>query len=80
MKLLLVLAVVCFAVWLWRRGRTLPPNNAAPPSTPAPDVAPMVPCLHCQLHMPLNEAVRGQLGFYCSAAHRQAAGDHAPTA
>ena len=76
MKLLLFLVVVLFGLWLWRRGRT-----ADAPATQRPTILPeaphMVQCLHCQIHLPPEEAMRGLLGPYCSAAHRSAAGDRA---
>jgi len=85
MKLLLVLVVLLAAVWFWRRGR-LPgqngqgePGNAQTPPTPEASTAPMCSCLHCRVHFPAEEAVQGELGLYCSSAHRVAAGDRAPS-
>jgi len=84
MKLLLVLAVVLLAVWLWRRGRSQEQQKqgrqgvSPQPPTSETGTAPMRSCLHCGLHFPAEEAVQGKLGIYCSPAHRIAAGDSAP--
>ena len=70
MKFLLVLTVVAVAVWLWRNNRrsdAAPPRRAPPPHLPLR----MVACLHCGTHLPETEAVRGAVGVYCSADHRQ---------
>ena len=79
MKLLVLLLVLFFALWLWRRGRSeaSKPKSQQPPS--APQIPQMVQCLHCQVHLPLEEAVQGALGSYCSAAHCSAAGDRLPS-
>lgn len=77
MKYLLVVVVVFVAIWLWRknrrdelRARPVPPRNAAPPAVAAPLA--MTRCAQCGMHLPESDAVRGQRGVYCSAAHRQA--------
>ncbi len=75
MKYLLLLAIVLLVLWLLRQksaGRTPPAHRAPPPAPPAP-AAEMVACTHCGLHLPRPEAVGGQRGLYCSAAHRQEA-------
>lgn len=71
MKLLVVLLAVLAGVWLWRRGRRL--AKRAPTAQALPPAQPMVPCRHCSTHVPADEAVAGQAGSYCSAAHRRAA-------
>lgn len=77
MKYLLVLAVVAVAIWLWRQGRReeirermrdAPSRRTRGVSGPAA----MARCAHCGLHLPLADALPGQQGVYCSAAHRQA--------
>ena len=80
MKLLLLLAVLLFAVWLWRSARSGEDKaKPQPPTTPSPpEMSRMVQCRHCQLHMPVEEAVLGVWGPYCSSAHLSAAGDKAP--
>lgn len=79
MKYLLVLGVVLFGVWLWKHNRRAAqlardaqprPATTPPPEPPAP--AHMVACRHCGLHLPLQEAVNGTRGAYCSDAHRAA--------
>ena len=76
MKARVLLLVVLFGVWLWRRGRTLqtPP---VPPVPPAPRVSPpaqpMVSCTRCGVHLPQSLAVRGRQGDYCCEAHRREA-------
>lgn len=86
MKLLLLLAVLLFAVWLWRSARAGEHKAEAkdkpqPPTTPSPpEMTRMVQCRHCQLHLPLEEAALGVWGPYCGNAHRSAAGDKAPDA
>lgn len=80
MKYLLVLGVVLFAVWLWRRNRDEEAQDRAqeharraPPTPPPPvEVADMVACAHCGLHVPRGEAVAANGRLYCSDAHRQA--------
>jgi uncharacterized protein len=82
MKLLLLLAVLLFAVWLWRSARAGEDKADAkpqPPTTPPPpEITSMVQCRHCQVHLPFEEAVLGVWGPYCSSAHLSAAGDKAP--
>jgi len=78
MKLLLLLLVLLFALWLWRRGRSGAPKPQSQRPPCAPQIPQMVQCLHCQVHLPLEEAVNGALGPYCSATHCSAAGDRPP--
>ncbi|GAC1544326.1 MAG: hypothetical protein NVS2B4_22420 [Ramlibacter sp.] len=80
MKYLLVIAVVWVAFWLWRQGRRVELRQHRPPAAPPPPPPPglpqaMVQCAHCGAHLPASEAVKGGRASYCSAAHRQAAGD-----
>jgi len=82
MKYLIWLLVILLALWVWRRARasgpSSPPGQAAarPPAEPVPET--MCRCAHCGVHLPLEEAVRGQRGLYCSTAHRSAAADRNP--
>lgn len=81
MKWLLVLLIVLGGIWWLRqvgRGRSRDPSSSAPsssqPSSAAPADTPpqvMTRCLHCGLHLPVQDAVSGKLGDYCSPAHRQ---------
>lgn len=77
MKWLLVLLVILAGIWWLRqtgRGRRLPGSSHPRPPTPSANNAstrPMTQCLQCGLHLPREDAVQGQLGDYCSPAHRQ---------
>ena len=72
-KVLLLLVIVCAAMWLFnarRRGRP-----GAPPKAPRqpPDAAKMIACVHCGVHLPLPEALMDPAGRpFCSEAHRLA--------
>jgi uncharacterized protein len=71
MKLLVVLLVVLFGVWLWR-SRRLADKRPPPPARPAA----MVTCDVCGVHLPQADALTsttGVTGVYCSPAHRQQA-------
>lgn len=70
MKLLVLLLVLLFGVWLWRRGRR---QADAQTDQAQRRALPMVRCAHCQLHLPGQDAVVGHQGQYCSAAHRREA-------
>ena len=74
MKYLLVLAVVAIAFWLWRKARRPGVGAKAAPAAPPPDMPlAMARCAHCGLHLPAAEAIAGERGRYCCAAHRQLA-------
>ena len=77
MKLLLLLIAVLFGLWLWRRSRAVDAPESPRPTPTATEIPNMVRCLHCQTHLPPDEAVMGALGSYCSESHRTAAGDRA---
>lgn len=82
MKYLIWLLVILLALWVWRRARTPGPSRP-PDTTAARSSAEQIPetmcrCTHCGVHLPLEEAVRGQRGLYCSTAHRSAAADRNP--
>lgn len=72
MRFLLVFVVVLVVAWRWRSWREtrLRDRNAATRATPT--TTEMVLCRHCGVHIPVNEAVVGLKGNYCSAAHRLA--------
>lgn len=78
MKYLIWLLVILLGLWIWRRARQKP--KARPPAAAPADKMPdaMCRCAHCGLHLPLDEAVRGERGLYCSSAHRSAAADRNP--
>jgi uncharacterized protein len=76
MKWLLVLLVILGGVWWLRqtaRGTRSRASPRQPSATPTPEgsTRPMTQCLQCGLHLPSEDAVRGQQGDYCSPAHRQ---------
>lgn len=64
-RLLLLLAIIAAAVWLWRRisapTRRRDDTNADP--------APMVRCAHCGVHVPRARALVQGDNWYCSQAH-----------
>lgn len=76
MKILFWVLVILLVWWAWRRSRPQTPPSAPPTPTSTPQD--MCACAHCGVHLPRSEAVQGQRGLYCSAAHRSAAGDHNP--
>jgi len=72
-RFLLVFLVVLVVAWRWRswreaqqRDKNAAAARATPPTTE------MVLCRHCGVHIPVNEAVVGLKGNYCSTAHRLA--------
>lgn len=65
---ILVLAVVAL-LWLLRSARRRVPPPAKPPPSKA---LPMATCLHCGIHLPLDEALPGKGGVFCGEAHRAA--------
>lgn len=75
MKYLLVLVVILVGFWAWRSQRQAEigqqPRRKATSGPKGP--ARMVACRHCGTHVPDGEQVRGQLGDYCCADHRQQA-------
>ncbi len=74
MKFALVIAVVLVAVWIWRNNRREEHRDAAGTAARRPaSPAPMVACGHCGMHLPQDEAVRGQRGVYCCHEHRRQA-------
>jgi uncharacterized protein len=73
MRLLLVLSLVLFGIWLWRSNRETKaglkqekPASAQPPLD-------MVGCTLCSVHVAVTDAVQGRKGPYCCAEHRQRA-------
>jgi uncharacterized protein len=75
MKYLFLLLVVLLVIWAVKRGRQAP-RKPATPKTSSPSE--MVSCSHCGIHLPLDEAVSGEKGAYCSTDHRTAAHDRNP--
>ena len=73
MKLLILLLAVLGGVWLWKRGRRLEQSQKPPRPNPRQQMQPMLRCPVCGVHVPQTDAVAGQRGSYCSAAHRRQA-------
>ncbi|PUE11462.1 hypothetical protein B9Z51_03985 [Limnohabitans sp. T6-5] len=73
MKYLFWLLIILLAIWAFKRSRA---GNATPSQNP-PTAGPteMVTCAHCGIHLPVEEAVSGQKGAYCSTEHRTSAHD-----
>ncbi len=67
-KLLVLLLAVLAGVWLWRRGQRA---RLARRTGQRKGALPMARCARCGMHVPADEAVSGQRGSYCSAAHRR---------
>lgn len=77
MKYLILLVVIALFVWHWRSTRA-PHRPAAPPTPQKPTGQPqaatdMQPCLHCGVHVPAADMVKGPTGSYCSTEHQQLA-------
>lgn len=73
-RLLFFIAIICAAVWVWRRYISAPkPGRQAPPADAA---APMVRCAHCGVHVPQSEALSQNQQWFCSQAHLEQ-GPHA---
>jgi uncharacterized protein len=74
--LLLVLVVGVVLFLMFGRQRKSGGDGPASRPTPAPrdkDVAAMLACAHCGVHLPGDEAVRDEAGrSYCGEAHRLA--------
>jgi uncharacterized protein len=71
MKYLLLIVVLALVFWMLARKRARPPQSQqAQKASPKPPVLNMVTCAQCGLHLPLDEALPGQGGVFCSAAHR----------
>lgn len=77
MKYLILLLVIVLAIWAFKRSRR---DNTPTPQKPTPPASPsnMVSCAQCGIHLPLDEAVTGTKGLYCTTEHRAAAQDRNP--
>ena len=73
MRLLLVLAVVLFGIWLWRSNREAKAVLKQEKPQPAQPPLDMVSCTLCAVHVAVDDAVQGRKGPYCCADHRQRA-------
>ncbi len=72
MKFLLLFFIFMVLLWQWRHAREQKVNQTKRKNAPTADAVVMVPCAHCGMHLPSNDALKGAQGLYCSAAHRQA--------
>lgn len=72
MRALLVFLVVLVAAWRWRSWREAQQRDKEATARKTPTTTEMVLCRHCGVHIPVNEAVVGIQGSYCSTAHRLA--------
>ena len=71
MKYLLLVVVLALVFSMLARKRARPPvAKPDPPLSPKPPLLNMVTCGQCGLHLPLDEALPGQGGHFCSASHR----------
>jgi uncharacterized protein len=70
MKYLLLLLVLAVLALLWgaRLARPRPPEARTPPPPAGPQA--MLRCAECGMHLPVDEALPGKGGAFCSAAHR----------
>lgn len=76
MKYVLVIGLVLVVLWLWRSNKRAGTSRpAAPAPEPSKQVTEIVACEVCHVHLPRSEALPGPGGMYCSAAHRQQAGN-----
>lgn len=71
MKLVLILAVVLFGVWLWRSNREPKVKVKRQRSQASQTPTEMVRCRHCSVHVALTESFKGKKGDYCCLDHRQ---------
>jgi uncharacterized protein len=81
MKYLLVMALIVLVFWLWRHSREAEKraaenarNDRPRPASRETEVAQMVACDVCHVHLPRSEALIGDTGIYCSDAHRRQGG------
>ena len=70
MKYLLIFFIVMVLVFQWRSSRTEAISKPkVKPGGTAVGPQEMIACAHCGLHIPSGDAVQGNDGAYCSAAH-----------
>ena len=80
MKYALIIGVVLVVYWLWRSSRevgtgTKKQTRSSQKPVVLEKATEIVACQVCHVHLPRNEALIGSNGLYCSAEHRQQAGD-----
>jgi len=81
MKFLILIAVVLFALWLWKSSRQRADREERvdeakpPPQRKIGEPEDMVRCPVCSLHLPRIDALPGPGGqMYCCAEHRSKGG------
>lgn len=72
MRFLLIFLVILVAAWRWRTWREAVQSNKNTKNKVVPKTSDTVVCRQCGVHIPVQDAVTGSLGVYCSAAHRLA--------
>ena len=72
MKYLLLFFIFMLLAFQWRQSRAAKVKQAVRKATAAAGAVPVVACAHCGVHLPAGDALTGDRGVYCSAAHRQA--------
>ena len=80
MKYALVFGLVLVVFWLWRSSRQASAGDkkqtqTRPKAASLEKATEIVACQVCHVHLPRTEALAGSRGMYCSAEHRQQAGD-----
>lgn len=83
MKYAFVLILIGLVFWVWRSQRLSGKKKSgeqgnAKSAKSAHTLGPsteIVACAICKVHLPRPDAVLGAHGVYCSAAHKQQAGD-----
>lgn len=69
MKYLVLILVVGIVIWLLRASARR--RTTVPPKAQAKSLQVIVPCAHCGVHLPRQQAVAGAEGrLYCTDAHR----------
>ena len=81
MKYLIVLALLAYLYFAWRKQRRARPGNSARSaeserkSETGTEPQEMVCCDRCGLHLPRNESLTdGRGGMFCCAQHREQGG------
>jgi uncharacterized protein len=80
MKYVVIILVVLAVLWLVSRARARAQvrdaqvrDDEPARKTAQPDaIEDMVTCAYCQVHLPKSDALPGQGGYFCDAAHRAA--------
>jgi uncharacterized protein len=67
-KLLLIIGVTIFIVWLLKGGRR---NRSAAPRSEGRSAEDMVRCQVCGVNLPRSEALMSRGRFYCCDEHRR---------